>query len=380
MLHCNEQYLKALLDASIVSKSDVSGKITYANENFCKITGYSEEEMLGKSHNIFRHPDNPDSIYKDMWQTIQAGKVWRGKILNLNKDGSTFIADTTIIPFFDNDGINGKIVEYLAIRNDITNEVALAQEIQKKEQEKIRDEQVKEAEKAFLVIFTHELKTPLNAIINFSKYIKKRIVEADIPQSNKLVDLSEAVLQNASDMLDNISQILEISKLNAGKLEYQKKLFSANLVIQNIEKKYHSLLEEKGVHLTYEMPEEVFVYSDEYRLRQIISNVFSNAIKYGRDKIKITVENNSDESKIIIEDNGIGIKHKEEVFELFAQEDESALERKGKGTGIGLYFVQLLCNDLDIKYSIEDAHPEEKYKGVKFILTFSNRRKNREKK
>jgi len=376
LLNYNEQYFEALLDASIVSKSDSSGKITYANENFCKITGYSEEEMLGKSHSIFRHSDNSSELYRDMWSTISKGKVWRGRIINLNRDNSTFIADSTIIPCFDECGV---IVEYLAIRHDVTKEVELTKNIIQKEQEKIRDEQIKEAEKAFLIMFTHELKTPLNAIINFSKYIKRRIVEAKIPQSVKLADLSDAVLQNATDMLENITQILEISKLNAGKLEYQKSLLNVNKLIKSIEKKYISLIQSSGITVTYEIDDEVFVYSDEFRLKQIISNILSNAIKYGRDKIKITLEGNIQESKIIIEDNGVGIKHKDEVFELFIQEDDSSIDKKATGTGIGLYFVQLLCKDLSISYKIEDACPdEEKYKGVKFILTFTRERKNRE--
>lgn len=367
----NEQYLHALLDASIVSKSDRHGKIIYANENFCKIAGYTLEEMLGKSHNIFRHPDNPDEIYKDMWDTIKSGKVWRGRMKNLNKGGSTFIADSTIIPLFNK---SGEIIEYMAIRTDITNEVKLLEEVIHNEQEKIREQQVKDAEKAFLLVFTHELKTPLNAIINFSKYIKKRVVEWNAPQSEKLVELLDGVLENASEMLENIVQILEVSKLNAGQLEYDKKLVHVNQLVKSIEKKYSALIQKNGIKVSYSMDQELFVYSDEYRLNQIISNILSNAIKYGKNQIEIKLESNAQESRIVIEDNGPGIKNKEEVFGLFVQEGVSSTQRKAKGTGVGLYFVKLLCEHLDIAYKIEDRDPDAKdERGVRFLLTFKNR-------
>jgi len=368
----NEQYLEALLDASIVSKSDVNGKIIYANENFCMISGYTLEEMLGKSHNIFRHPDNSDELYEDMWNTIKSGKVWRGRVKNLNKSGSIFIADSIIIPLFNK---NREIIEYMAIRTDVTNEIKLQEELICKEQEKIRDQQVKDAEKAFLVIFTHELKTPLNAIINFSKYIKKRVVEWNAPQSEKLVELLNGVLQNASDMLENIVQILEASKLNAGQLKYDKKLVHLNQLIKSIEKKYSILIQNSGMKISYSMDEELFVYSDEYRLNQIISNILSNAIKYGKSQIEIKLESNAEESRVIIEDDGLGIKMKEKVFELFVQEDDSTMQKKAKGTGVGLYFVKLLCDDLGIAYKIEDRVSDAKNtKGVRFILAFKKRR------
>ncbi|WP_294966317.1 response regulator [Sulfurimonas sp.] len=362
------QYFKALTQASIVSKTNTNGVITYVNNNFCNITGYTREEMIGNTHRIFKHPDNSPLIYADLWQTITLGKVWRDRMINLNKDGSGFYAETTIIPLI---GKDGNIKEYMAIRNDITDMLKLKREVEAKKIFLQREEQLKEAKKSFLLVFTHELKTPLNAIINFSKYIKKQMKNHQIINHEKISTLLDSVLNNATDMLENITQILEVSKLNTGKLTYSYALFNANELINHTIKKFDSLIDANNINLSFETQEEAFIYSDENRVKQIVSNVLSNAIKYGKDEINIMITNNSNVTEISIEDNGLGIKNKEEIFTLYAQEEDALLSRQSKGTGIGLYFVNLLCRDLKIDYKVEDAKQSS---GTKFTLIFKNNR------
>jgi len=111
------QYKSALDKSNIVSKTNKEGLIIYANDNFCKISGYSQQELMGSSHNIIRHPTSPNSLFKIMWATIQKGKVWQGTYKNLSKSGRTYYVKTVISPIFDD---NGHIIEYLAIRTDIT--------------------------------------------------------------------------------------------------------------------------------------------------------------------------------------------------------------------------------------------------------------------
>jgi PAS domain S-box-containing protein/diguanylate cyclase (GGDEF)-like protein len=106
----------ALNESSIVTKSDLKGNITYANENFYKITGYSEDEVIGKPHNIVRHPENSSEVFKDMWNTIKSKKVWKGILKNKGKLSDYWI-DATILPILDD---KANIVEYIAVRHDIT--------------------------------------------------------------------------------------------------------------------------------------------------------------------------------------------------------------------------------------------------------------------
>jgi len=111
------QYKHAIDSSTILSKADTSGKITYANEAFYNISQFTEEECLGKNHNIVRHPDMSSDVFKDMWKTIKSKKEWRGIIKNRAKDGSEYIVDSLIIPLLDT---NNEIIEYLGIRHDIT--------------------------------------------------------------------------------------------------------------------------------------------------------------------------------------------------------------------------------------------------------------------
>lgn len=124
-----QQYKHAIDSSTILSKSDLKGKITYVNEQFCKLSKYNENELLGKQHNILRDPNMPSSIFKDLWTTIKNKKQWKGTISNRAKDGSTYIVDALIIPILDE---NENIIEYIGVRHDIT-EIEHYKNILKKE-------------------------------------------------------------------------------------------------------------------------------------------------------------------------------------------------------------------------------------------------------
>ena len=111
------QYKHAIDSSTILSKADINGKITYVNKAFCKIAQYTEEECLGRSHNMVRHPDMDAHVFTDMWKTIHSKKEWHGIIKNRAKDGSEYIVDSLIIPLLDT---NNEIIEYLGVRHDIT--------------------------------------------------------------------------------------------------------------------------------------------------------------------------------------------------------------------------------------------------------------------
>ncbi|MDY0238248.1 MAG: EAL domain-containing protein [Campylobacterales bacterium] len=123
-----ESYKIALDESSIVSKSDLAGKITYGNRKFEEITGYTASEYIGKPHNLNRHPDTPKKVFKEMWETIKAKKIWKGILKNRKKDGSPYWVNMTILPILDEDG---EIVEYIGVRHDITTIIKQQQTIEK---------------------------------------------------------------------------------------------------------------------------------------------------------------------------------------------------------------------------------------------------------
>jgi PAS domain S-box-containing protein len=113
-----EEYKEMVDESTILSKADPKGMITYVNNKFCDISGFSKDELIGKNHNIVRHPDMPKDIFSDMWHTIKdMKKTWHGKVKNRKKDGSHYWVDAAVKPILDT---NGKIVEFIALRNDIT--------------------------------------------------------------------------------------------------------------------------------------------------------------------------------------------------------------------------------------------------------------------
>ena len=363
--HGFKGYFYSFVENSIVSKSDLDGNVTYINDNFTKITGYTKEEILGKNHNLLKHPNNPVEIYKELWDTITKGMVWRERVLNLNKDGSDFWADTIIIPNIDE--VSGEILEYLAIRRDITQMLVEKKAIMAKQMQADEEIKLSEAKDAFLVLFTHELKTPLNAILNFSQYLYKHMPHIDeVPKAKRLY-LLEQIYKSASSMLENVTNILDLGKLRHQKLHYNLTLFNVKENILDVIEKHGSLaLEHKRTMLFQSDGSDPFMTSDEYRFKQLLSNIISNAIKYGNSIVEVFLLSDNEKIEIIIQDDGKGIKDKEEVFELYTQSGSGLSSMEKKGTGIGLHFVKLLCEGLMLEYRIEDSTT---LGGAKFILT-----------
>jgi PAS domain S-box-containing protein len=132
--HMSKQYENAINESTILTRTDLEGNITFANDNFYKTTGFSEAEVIGKNHNIIRHQDTPNEVFIDMWGTIKSGKVWRGVFKNKRKDGNAYWVYSTILPICNKHNVP---LEYMAIRRDISEIINLHEELEATQQEVI---------------------------------------------------------------------------------------------------------------------------------------------------------------------------------------------------------------------------------------------------
>ncbi len=365
-----DDYKEAIDRSFLVSKTDPDGIITDANENFCKVSGYSKEELLGQSHSIVRHPETHVRVFKDMWKKILNRGVWKGRIKNLNKNGETYVVESVISPIVDSDE---NITEFIAIRQDVTKfiktgRLVIEKEQEKKEMEKEHYKILNKTKDDFLVVFTHELKTPLNAIINFSNSASKRIEKIDSPRKDSLIEMMQIIKSNGYNMLLTINNILDLSKLKSDRLEYKKDKFTLGDIFDDLMSRYDALIQESEVNINIKrsyMDNKLLL--DRYRTTQIISNILSNSIKYSNKEVLIFADIVDNRLVLTMEDNGPGIVNKEKIFELYEQEDDNEIKRASKGTGIGLHFVKLLCEGMSINLKLEDS---KKLGGTKFTLGF----------
>ncbi len=318
---------------AIVSSTDVAGNITYVNDRFCEISGYSRDELLGKNHRIIKSDIHPPEVYREMWRTIAQGGVWHGEVQNRKKDGGYYWVAATIVPFI---GANGKPIKYTSIRTDIT-----AQKVLEGTLVHAREaaDQASAAKSLFLANMSHEIRTPMNGIIGMTD------LALDTELDDEQREFMGVVKTSAESLLTIINDILDFSKIEAGKMQVERIGFNLPETIMDTLKTLRLRASEKRVELICDVAEEVpdGVFGDPGRLRQILLNIVGNAIKFteaGEIVVTLTARRiGSDVAKVnfSVRDTGIGIPANklDHIFESFSQVDETTTRKFG-GTGLGL--------------------------------------------
>ncbi len=379
----------ALDEHSIVATTDSSGKITYANDKFCKISQYSREELIGQDHRIVNSGHHPRAFWAESWKTIQSGKVWKGEVCNRAKDGSLYWVDTSIVPFMD---AAGSITQYVAIRADVTwrkeaetklqqhadllalsnreleqHEHALSEQrdelLRLFESATRQAEELAEASRAaeaanqakgeFLANMSHEIRTPMTAILGFAE----NLLDVDQSESQKLACI-HTIRRNGKYLLDIINDILDLSKLEAGKMTIEPKDCEPCRIIAEVASLMRAQADGKGLPFDVKyigaIPETI--QSDSTRLRQILINLIGNAIKFtetGNVRLvtRLVDDGNEPFLQFDVVDTGCGMTGEEasKLFQPFMQADSSTTRKFG-GTGLGLTiskrFAELLGGDI----------------------------------
>jgi len=331
------QFLKtqehALNEHALVSITNPEGRITYANDKFCAVSGYTFEEIEAKDHRIVNSGYHPKEFFKKLWHTIKQGDVWQGEICNKAKDGTLYWVDATIVGYKD---ITGEISQFVAIRTDITEtKVAQSQLIIALNDAKVSGE----AKANFLANMSHEIRTPMNGVLGMLALLEKTKLD---PEQNEYVDTIKTC---GDDLLVIINDILDFSKVEAGKLEMETHPFDIRKTFGDILNILKIKADQKNIQLVTAIDEyvpDIFI-GDVTRIRQILTNLVSNAIKFtehGEVRIEVSSENLNNsvhKIKLSVIDTGIGISKEDQgkLFKSFSQVDAS-ITRKYGGTGLGL--------------------------------------------
>ncbi|MDH5680368.1 MAG: response regulator [Spirochaetota bacterium] len=330
----------SLDEHSIVAITDKDGIIKYANDKFCAISKFKKDELIGQSHKILRSGHHPKSFFKELWDTISSGKVWKGEIKNRSKDGSHYWVETTIVPFLDEVGLP---YQYVAIRTDITERKRIEEELRH-----ARDiaEEANQIKGEFLANMSHEIRTPMNGIIGMTELA----LSTELTPEQR--DYLSMVKTSAHSLLTLINDILDFSKIEAGKLDFYPMDFSLRNSLGDTMHSFSLEASNKNMELILDIDENIpdNLVGDPGRLRQVLVNLISNAIKFSGENgnVLLKVQKFQDNNLTIndieylklhfyIQDNGIGIANDKQklIFNSFTQADSSMTKRYG-GTGLGL--------------------------------------------
>lgn len=330
----------ALDQHAIVTITDVEGTITYANENFAKISGYSVDELIGNTHQIVKSGFHDANFFKELYQTITSGHVWHGEICNRSKQGDIYWVDSTIVPFM---GQQEKPQSYIAIRTDVTKR----KEAQKTLLEaKNAAEAAVEAKSEFLASMSHEIRTPMNGVLGMLGLLINSSLSDK--QRHKVL-LAQS---SAQSLLALINDILDFSKVDAGKIELELMDFNLRTLLGDFAESMALKAQEKNIELILDVTsiEQSSIKGDPGRLRQILTNIVGNAIKFTHSGDVIISAGTKEivNDRLIfycaIKDTGIGIPNNKlpTLFDAFTQVDASTTRKYG-GTGLGLSIVKKLC-------------------------------------
>jgi len=339
-----ERYKQSVDESAIVAKIDLNTVITYVNDEFSRLSGYSREELIGIKYNTIFHQDVEKNIFEELSNTLDSKQIWRGTIIHNHKDGTPFYVKTTIVPILDK---NHNLIEYVSISSDIT------------ELEKTRKdvEMAAKVKGEFLANMSHEIRTPMNGILGFTKLLQ------DTSLDKKQQEYLDIIDGSTNSLLGIINDILDISKLESGKFELDVTQVNPFIEFKKTASLFMAKAKEKNITFKVIVDPKVSkcISIDLLRIQQIVSNLISNAIKFTPIEGNITlyikyIDTLNDKMKIRIgvKDSGIGIPKdkQQQIFEAFSQADSSTTRQFG-GTGLGLSISAHLVSLMDGMLNVE---------------------------
>lgn len=351
----------------LVMVTDKAGVIEYVNPAFEQITGYGRHEAIGSRPSILKSGEHGDELYKQLWDAITRGQEFRHVFVNRKKNGDKFYAEQSIVPLKDD---TGEVASFVSTAKDITDQIRSQEEAKTALREKLEAEAINKAKSQFFSSMTHELRTPLNAIIGFGDLLTEEIQSAG--HNQYLKDL-QVMIKAGHHLLSLINNVLDMSKIEAGKIEVFSEPFSIRGLVEEVAQTVEPLARKNGNQLLVQCASDLEkMRSDKTKIKQILFNLISNAAKFTKQgSITLTVQRAEDNASNVVfrvVDTGIGMTREQlaRMFQAFSQADASIARDYG-GTGLGLMiskrFAEMLSGKIDV-----DSEPG---KGTTFTVTLA---------
>lgn len=341
----------ALDESALVSVTDEEGKITSVNDKFCEITGYKEDELLGKDHLLLDSGYHPPSFFDDLRSTIHSGAVWKGEINNITKEGKDFWVDTTIVPFLNDGGVP---YQYVYIRKDITD--------RKQAEELLRTSDKLSVIGELAAGVAHEIRNPLTSLKGFTQILKSRRKDENDQEFIEIM-LSE---------LDRINMIVNEFMVLARPQAVTYEVTNIQDLIANV----CTLIETQAILNNVQIYTRVIhdlreISCSENQIKQVLINVIKNGIEAMPDGgvITISLYSTNDEVMIEIRDNGPGIPEHQ-----LSHLGEPFYTTKKKGNGLGLMICRRIVQNHQGTFFIDSKEG----KGTVVTITLPNERNIRE--
>jgi len=234
--------------SAIVVITNLQGDIEYVNPKFTKVTGYTLEEALGQTPRILNSSIHPPEFYRNLWQTITRGGEWRGEFCNRKKNGDLYWENASISSIRD---AEGNITHFVAVKEDITEQKRAEQKLL---EAKEGAEAANRAKSDFLANMSHEIRTPMNAIIGFSEVLSDQIFGELNQRQARYVN---NVLTSGRHLLELINDILDLAKVEAGRMELELSLVNIKRLLENSMVMIKEKAMKHGISLDLRIPEEL---------------------------------------------------------------------------------------------------------------------------
>jgi two-component system sensor histidine kinase/response regulator len=358
--------LENVNDAIIAA--DLNYRITSWNKAAEKMYGYKAEEVIGKEISEVVKVEFPGLTREQVRQILQEKGFWQGEAIHYNRFGEKIYVSSSLSIIRD---INGNPIGTVGINRDITEQKKAEEKLKLyAEQLEIANAQLQKLNKLkseFLANTSHELRTPLNSIIGFLNLIKEGLYES----KEEMMQFVDNALMSARHLLNIINDILDIAKIEAGKLELTIEDVEVSELLQEVWTLSHVQAEQKKLEYRMIYPEKpIFIRGDRNRLKQILLNLIGNSIKFthkGGITVKVEVFEEKGHCQFSVIDTGIGISKEKQakLFQKFVQADGTTTRKYG-GTGLGLALTKSL---VEMMGGVIELFSEGEGKGTSVIFT-----------